>query len=228
MIKKLILVILTFSMSTAFAKNDNRMVLDKVSLQLTAKQWVKTTSANLQISVNAALSNTDLVEMRNEIMANLNKIAKGDWHVTQFNRSQDSSGLEKLYVQAQARVDQKLLTNVNVNAKNVSKPGATYRVQTVDFTPSLEEVEKVKLAVREILYTKIKNELAALNAKYPTQKYSVHSVVFYDGSMPRPQAMKARRMSTMALEMANAPPISVSNKIQMTAGVIVASNRDDD
>lgn len=211
--------------SQAYADTDNQLVLDQIQFQLTSKQWVKTEQAKLQISINATLSNTDLVKARNDIMTNLTKIAKGEWHITQFIRSQDSSGLEKLYVEAQARVPQQALTTVNVQAKAVSKPGATYKVANIDFTPSLTETQKVKEQVRADLYKRINTEIESLNKQYPQQKFSVHSVQFVDGNAPMPRpTYKAREMNTMALA-AQAPGLSVSNNIQMTALVKVASNR---
>ena len=209
----------------AYAGDDNEMVLDSVTMTLTAKKWVTTESAKVEVGVNATLSNTDLVKARNDILTNLTKIAPGKWHITQFNRSQDSSGLEKLYVAAQARVSQKLLTNVNVNAKSVSKPGATYRIQNIDFKPSLVEVQKVKEQVRQMLYQQISDELAKLNKQYPAQKYSIHRVSFNLGSAPVvPRAYKTRQMN-MAVMAQEAPAISVSNEVQLTAMVTVASNR---
>jgi hypothetical protein len=223
-LKKILCVFMMGFLSTAYAVED-KLVLDNVTIILTAKKWVTTQSAKVQVGVNATLSNTDLVKARNEIMANLAKIAAGEWHITQFNRSQDSSGLERLYVAAQARVEQKLLTNVNVNAKSVSKPGATYRIQNIDFKPSLVEVQKVKEQVRMMLYEKITDELARLNKQFPSQKYSIHSVLFTDGSRPAPvRRYKAAQMN-MAVMAAESPAISVSNQIQLTAVIDVASNR---
>ena len=79
------------------------MVLDKVSFQVSSKQWVSTDTALVTVNINATLSNADLVQARANIMNGLNKIAKGEWHLTQFVRSQDTSGLEKLFVEAQVR-----------------------------------------------------------------------------------------------------------------------------
>ena len=85
--------------------------------QVSSKQWVTTQTAILNVNINVTLNNADLVKARADIMDSLNKIAKGDWHLIEFDRSQDSSGLEKLYVQAQARVDQASLTDIYQNAK---------------------------------------------------------------------------------------------------------------
>ena len=72
------------------------LVLDKIVFQTQAKQWVSTKTVLLSVSISVTLSNADLVKARSEIMSSLNQIAEGDWHLIQFDRSQDSSGLEKL------------------------------------------------------------------------------------------------------------------------------------
>jgi hypothetical protein len=214
---------------TPFAWADNEtpdLVLDKIFFQVSAKQWVTTQTALLNVSINATLSNADLVKARADIMDSLNKIAKGEWHLVQFDRSQDSSGLEKLYVQAQARVDQSALTNIYQNAKSVSKPGAQYEISGVEFKPSLEETQVVRAKIREQLYQQVNDEINRMNKAYPKQNFSVSNLVFVEGdNIPQqPRAYQAKEMN--ALTMAAAPaPLTVSNELILTAMVEAASNR---
>ncbi|MGQ3889062.1 hypothetical protein ACQUW5_08525 [Legionella sp. CNM-1927-20] len=204
--------------------------LDKITFQVSARQWVNTQTALLTVDINATLTNADLVKARTDIMANLNKIAAGDWHITQFNRSQDSSGLEKLFVEAQARIPQSSLTNVYQNAKAITQPGSTYSVSAIDFKPSLEEIQQVKSRVRQRLYNLVRAELTRLNNTYKTQHYSVNNLYIIEGdTLPQPQqprAYQAKEMiNTMAFGSAPTSNITVSNEIIMNAIVEVASNR---
>lgn len=209
---------------------DNLMtkpMLDKVLFQMAEKQWVTTQTALLSVSINVTLDSPDLVKARSAIMDSLNQVAKGDWHLVEFDRSQDSSGLEKLFVQAQARVDQSVLTNIYQNAKSVSAPGAKYEVSGVEFKPSLEEVQTIRAKVREQLYQKVNDEMARINKVYPGQHYSVSRLVFIEGEgVPQPQttAYRAKEMNVMAMAAASAP-LTVSNEIVLTAMVEAASNR---
>ncbi|KTD23545.1 Uncharacterised protein [Legionella lansingensis] len=217
------------SLATAAIPVPPEMVLDKVMFQMSAKQWVSTKTALLTVNVNATLTSADLVKARADIMAMLNKIAPGDWHLTQFDRSQDSSGLEKLFVAAEARVPQESLTNIYQNAKNVSKPGATYTINGVEFKPSLEEVQQVKQQLRERLYQQVNQEIARINKVYTNQNYSVSNILFFEGDtppVPMAKAYQAREMNVMALSAAApAPTLTVSNELTMTAMVELASNR---
>lgn len=205
-----------------------QLVLDKIFFEVSAKQWVNTQTALLGVSINVTLSSADLVKARADIMGRLNKIAKGDWHLLQFDRSQDSSGLEKLYVQAQARVDQAALTDIYKNAKSVSVPGAKYEIASVDFKPSLEETQAVVAKVRAQLYQQVNDEIARMNKAYPTQNYSVSNLVFVSGDNPlvQPRAYQAKEMNSMVMMAgAAAPALTVSNELTLTAMVEAASNR---
>lgn len=202
------------------------VVLDKIMFQTSARQWVSTQSALLNVSIDATLSNADLVKARAEIMTNLNKISAGDWHLLSFDRSQDSSGLEKVNVQAQARVKQDVLTDVYQNAKAVSMPGAQYTINGIDFKPSLDEVQNVQATVRKQLYQQVNDELDRINKVYPKQSYSVSSIVFVDGDNPQPPvAYQAKTMNTLMVQGAAPASLSVSNEIVLTALVEAASNR---
>lgn len=203
------------------------MVLDKIDFQLSAKQWVTTQTALLSVTINVTLNTADLVKARADIMDRLNKIAKGDWHLIQFDRSQDNSGLEKLYVQAQARVTQDVLTDIYQNAKAVSAPGAQYEIDSVDFKPSFDETQAVLTQIRQRLYQQVNDELNRINKDYPTQNYSVSNLTFVEGSTPsQPRPYQAKEMNTMiAAAVPTAPMLTVSNELILTALVEVASNR---
>lgn len=203
-------------------------VMDQVIYQVSAKQWVTTQSALLTVNINATLTNADLVKARSDIMNNLGKIAAGEWQLTQFDRSQDSSGLEKLDVIAQARIPQASLTDIYQHAKDVSKPGATYTVNAVEFKPSLEEIQQVKSQLRERLYQQVNEELARLNKIYSTQSYTVNRITFFEGDqiLPLAKTYQPRAMNTVALTAAApAPALTVSNELILGAMVELASNR---
>ncbi|TAL61287.1 MAG: hypothetical protein EPN84_08255 [Legionella sp.] len=226
--KNCLAILALLSLSPIVLADDDlpKPVLDKIMFQMSAKQWVSTQTALLDVNVNVTLKSADLVKARNEIMTSLTKIAKGDWHLVQFDRSQDSSGLEKLYVQAQARVDQAALTDIYQNAKSVSIPGAKYEVGGVEFKPSLDETQAIRVKIREQLYQKVNEEMARMNKAYPEQKYSINNLVFVEGDAPvaQPRLYQAKEMNVTAMAAAPAP-LTVSNELVMTAIVEAASNR---
>lgn len=224
-----VLAVLTFNTIGQAAVVQPEVVLDSVFFQVAAKQWVTTQTALLTVSINVTLSNADMVKARADIMGKLAKVANGEWHLTQFDRSQDSSGLEKLYVQAQARIPQSSLTNVYQNAKSVSKPGAVYEIGSIEFKPSLDEVQQIRTQLRERLYQQAHDELARINKIYTGQNYTLNNLVFTEGEgapiMPQTKAYQNQGMiNAMALPVA-APAVTVSNELTMSAMVQAASTR---
>lgn len=220
-------IILMLISTLTYANNEfPRFALDKINFQVSARQWVTTQSALLTVSINMTLNNADLIKARADIMSNLNKIAAGDWHLLTFDRSQDSSGLEKLYVEGQARVNQKDLVDIYQNAKKSSTPGAQYGILNVEFKPSLEETQMIRDDVRTKLYQKVNDELAKINKAYPQQNYSINHLLFVEGSEVSRQPMpQSKAINAMVLDGAAAPSLSVSNELVLTAMVEVASNR---
>ena len=207
---------------SAFAA-DKPPPLDRILFQVTAEQWVETKSAVVNVSIDATLGKEDLTKARSTILNKLNKISdKGDWHITRFNRSQDSSGLERLSVSAEARLPGSTLATLRAQAKSVSKPGETYSITNINFTPSLAEYETIRASVRKNLYKKINDELARVNQTYPTQKFKVHGVNLIKGVPPLARTDRNRPMALLSVA-AVAAPITVSNKVTMTATVVLGS-----
>lgn len=211
-----------FALTPYALAEEPRMVLDKIHFELSSKQWVSTQKALVSVSINATLSDADLVKARADIMNRLNKIVKGDWQLISFDRSQDNSGLEKLVVQAQTRVEQSALTNLYQQAKSVSIPGAKYEISGIEFKPGIEEKQEVKAKIREQLYQKINEEIARINKIYTKQNYTVNQIIFIEGEQPlQPRAYQAKTLNAMAA----AAPLSVSNELVLTAQVEAASSR---
>jgi hypothetical protein len=202
--------------------------LDTVIFQIAAKQWVNTETAVLSVSIHATLSDADLVKARASIMDKLAKIASGDWHLTQFDRSQDNSGLQTLFVEAQARVPQNKLTQVYQTAKSLSKPGASYEISGIEFKPSLEEIQQVRAQLRERLYQQARDEILRLNKVYTGQHYTLNNLIFDDsGVAPVSTKMAAVNPLVMSVAMPSqvVPNVSVSNELSLTATIQAASNR---
>lgn len=202
--------------------------LDTVIFQIAAKQWVSTETAVLSVSIHATLSDADLVKARASIMDKLAKIASGDWHLIQFDRSQDNSGLQTLFVEAQARVPQNKLTQVYQTAKSLSKPGASYEISGIEFKPSLEEIQQVRAQLRERLYQQARDELLRLNKVYTGQHYTLNNLIF-DESGVAPVSTKMAAMNPLVMSVAMpsqaAPNVSVSHELSLTATIQAASNR---
>lgn len=209
----------------AWAKVDLEPLLNKVTLQLQTEQWVTTKSALVDVSVNAAVTDQGIEKIQANVLQKLNQLSnKGEWHVLSFNRQLDKTGLESVQIMAQARLPQDDLGNLRSQAKSISKPGETYTVDNVQFTPSEEEVRQANIAMRNALYMQAKAEIDTLNKIYTDQKYYLHDINFVSQSpiMPMPMPMNAMAMEK-GMTRAAASPLAIGNKAQLYAMVVVAS-----
>lgn len=204
-----------------------RPTLNKVTYQVTVEKWATTNTAKVTINMDAALDKVGLANVNRHVLETLHKMSgDADWHITQFNRSQDKSGLETLHVEAEARLPQNTLANLRDKAKSISKPGETYTIGDIDFTPALAEMEKTHADARAIIYEQVKQEIVRLNQLYPEQHYFLHKLDF---NVPQivPLAFSNTRMLSANNAMpAVAPPelnIPVNAKVTETAQVVVGA-----
>lgn len=168
--------------------------LSQIAYQMTAERWATTKTAQVTVNLDAALSKLGLNNINDQVQKNLHDLApSGDWHITQFNRTQDSSGLEMLHIEAQARLAGTELSGIRDKAKSISKPGETYTIANIDFSPSQAEMEQALASARTDIYQQVNQEITHLNQLYPKQQYFVYSISF-NGANPNPVALVAPRM----------------------------------
>lgn len=225
-----------FLLSTAFlslpawADVNLEPLLNKITLQLQTEEWVTTKSALAYVTVNAAVTDQGLEKIQENVMQKLGQIASGEWHIASLIREQDKSGLENVAILAQIRLAQTELGSLRTKAKAISKPGETYEVKNVQFTPSEEEIEAANTKMRNAIYLQAKAEIDAINKQYPDQKYYLHKINFMSMPvMPQPIAMEAQAAPAMnfsSLRMTSSAPLSVGNKASLRAEVELAAMPD--
>ncbi len=214
--------------TAANADTDYSSLLNKITLQLKAEQWVTTKTALVTASVNAAVTDQGIEKMQAKVVQKLARIAdKSEWHITDYTRSQDKTGLERIQMTAQARLPQDSLANIRTNAKSISTPGETYDIEDVQFTPSEDEMRLVNLNLRNNLYLQAKSEIDALNKVYPDQKFYIHQIDFISPIIPEPVPMnymaKAAKPTMAMAQVQSVSPLTIDNKLTVQATVIVAS-----
>ena len=229
-----ILYALPFCASAQESPSPHGPLLNKVSYQTSVEKWSTTTTANLTVNIDASLDKIGLADMNNHVLQNLNKIApSNDWHITQFSRLQDKSGLETLHIEAEARLPATALTAIRDKAKAITKPGETYTVADIDFSPSMAELAKTHADARAAIYYDVKQEIGRLNQAYPDQHYFLDAIdfgTFTPGPQPvmaarivQPQAMFASVGPASVPGSAAATAMPVNTKIVESATVVIAS-----
>lgn len=198
--------------------------MSDIHFSVSAEKWIKTSTAKVTVNLNAVIKQAELANINSQIMTTLNQLVENqEWHVTQFNRSQDSSGMERIYVMAEARISENLLSNLNNKALQLSREGRTLRIQDIQFTPTLAEKENVRAEVRKLLYDQVKQEVARLNSVYSTSRYQVKTIDFQATAIAQPMLyQKQYSAEARSADMAAAPAIEVSDKIVLSAYVVLS------
>jgi len=219
----LLLVSLLVSLN-AWADNAYEPLLNTVTLELNAEQWVTTQTALVTIGVNASVTGGGLEKIQSNVLSKLNQISnKGEWHIISFNRSLGQSGLEQVQISAQARLPSSDLGGLRDRAKAITKPGETYTLDNVEFTPSENELRDANKNLRNTIYQQARNEIDVLNKANPDQHYYIHNIDFVGRVTPQPPQPMMYKVGGMNTLASNAANISVGNKLSVSATVVLAS-----
>jgi hypothetical protein len=195
--------------------------LNRIHYVVQKEQWVVSDSARVIVSVNANLTDDALDHFQDKMNQSLNSLAKNvSWHVTQFNRNQDNSGLEQVSAQAEARIANSALAGLRVKADKLSSPGIKYSIVDIQYGPSDVDIQKAKDSLRQNVYAAIAEEIRSLNKMYK-QEFFINSIDFDLNSsiLPPPQPMLMRVASAGASN----DNIPVNQKLVLQADVVLAA-----
>lgn len=203
---------------------------DKVVFEISAEDWITTKTARVVVSVEAAVNAENAGSMRTTMIKAVNDLAKADWRLTSFNRSQDQTGLEHWSVMFEARMPESELNSLAEDAKKASKAGMQFNISDMDFSPTLEEREAARAALRVEIYKNANEQLAALNSALPGRTYRIATIAFADssGTIPMMDNRAEAKFSTMQARGGMAPTMpgpsmERAEKATLTARIIYAA-----
>lgn len=231
----LLLIALTVCASPSSVRAEDIRPDDMVMFDLAAESWVSTKSAKVTLAVEAAVSGNTAGTMRPAMAKAINDVVKADWRLTSFNRSQDSTGMERWSAFYEARIPENELNNLSENAKKNSKPGMQVTVSNIDFSPTLEETQATVAQLRAQIYKQATEQLAVLNTAMTGRTYRISMIDFtgMEGMTPMMAPMNRkggiRTMAAMAMAGANdsmsaeMAPMERSEKLTLNARVVLAT-----
>ncbi len=224
----LVVFLLSFLVTSVWASDENDRhdaMLNKIVIQFNAEQWVTTKTALVTIGVNATLNAGGLDKIQGEILKKLSDISsQGDWHIVSFDRSQDSSGLDKVTISAHARLPNGSLSALRDRAKALTKPGETFSLDNIAYTPSEDDIRQANTDLRSNIYAQTKDEIDRLDKLYPDQHYYVHDVDFVREVTPiSPMPMAGNYMAMRAAPASAPANLAVGDKLSITATVVLAA-----
>jgi len=209
---------------------------DRVMFDVSAEDWVTTKTAHVTVEVEAAVSASTAGTTRAEMTKTVDSLAKADWRLTSFNRSQDQTGLERWSATFEARVAETDLNGLGETAKKLSKAGLQLSIADIDFSPTLQEMEAARASLRTQVYKIANDQLTALNASLPGRAYRIALINFTgdeDNAQPMPRIVRGRPGVVMNMAMAApaaAPepaPVERSEKVTLNARVVFATLPED-
>jgi hypothetical protein len=222
--RALIVSFLAFAFAVPALAEDGPKPDDSVAFDIKGEDWVTTKTAHVVLDVEASVSAATAGTMRADMIKSVNDAAKGDWRLVSFSRNQDQTGMERWSVDFEARLPENELGGLSDAAKKASKAGMQISVAAMDFSPTLDETETTKAALRTRLFKQAADQLATLNSTLPGRTYRISQITFDTEAEPvSPPTLMHRAMVPGVMAMtAQAPaqdPIERSEKIILTAHV---------
>lgn len=202
---------------------------DEIVLHLTAEGWVETKTARVVAVADVAIAAENRNAVRDRMMASLKKLSPdAEWRIGEFVRTEDSAGLERWRVSAEARLPESALGGLDERAKSLSQPGLQLRIQAVQFTPTLEEREAALALLRNQLYEKAKEEAARVAKLWPERNFRVARINVGEAGR-RPMARRAEQtmaaMPAPAAEANAGDAVAVAQKLVLRALVTLTPEK---
>jgi len=228
--------VLAFSVPVFAQEMDHPMFKpdDRVVFDLAAEDWVTAKTAHVTATVEAAVTAATAGSMRSDMTKAVGDLAKGDWRLTSFDRDEDQTGMEHWSATFEARLPEAELGGINEAAKKLSKAGMQISVSDIDFSPTLDEMETARAALRMQIYKSAAEQLTALNTAMPGKNYRIALVNFTGdegGMAPMPHVTRGRPGNVMMMNAAapapsEAPQPQPSQKVTISARIVLASAPD--
>ncbi len=203
---------------------------DEIVLQLSAEEWVETKTVRVVAAADVAIAGENRASVRDRMLDALKKLSpEADWRLSQFARSQDSAGLERWRVTAEARLPEKSLGGLDDRAKSLSQPGLQLRIAATQFLPTLAEREATLAKLRATLYAQAKAEAEQAAKTWPDRAYRVARVDFQQIGMPMARMVAQQEAMPMAASggasFAAGDDLAVAQKLVLQATVTLAPSK---
>ncbi len=221
--------LLVLSTSEPTAAQDGAVSDDLVVLDLVVEDWVETQTATAIVSVDLAVTGGAFAEARADAETTLRSaVPSVSWRFTRFNRLPDDAGYERWRVVAQSRMPSGALGALPGQMKEASGPGRTFRVVSIDHTPTLAENQAATAKLRQRIYGLAAAEIDALNAAFDGRTFRLGRIDFVPVAQPieaRPRTLDVAR-TTGFTSSAIEGNLDVARKMMLTARVTLAAEPD--
>lgn len=189
-------------------------IQDNIDFVLSAESTLVNDTVKLIANISATIIPPGTQEtLITDIRAMMQRlITDAKWNFSGMIRGQESSGLEKITLQASARVSETENHSLDDRIREVSRKGMTIESIDADTTPPAEMIEKYESDLRVSLLKKAKDELGTINKAMGTN-YRLGVITFQ-----QVQNNHASNYATMSSKVAQAASYGSGFSADMPGG----------
>ncbi|ODN43314.1 hypothetical protein [Piscirickettsia litoralis] len=197
---------------------------ETIKFSIKDENYVQVQSA--KVSVLASITATGDQRSFETILAPVLKTEKNA-RIEQVMQTKSDSGLPQYKVLIVQRVGMKNINKLTSRYKSYDKPGMSFKVVDISYSPTSNQFENKWAKMRLKLYKEIQQEIKSYN-KLTNKEFKIKSIQYWhSNNIPRIQPVM---LKSFAMGAANAEQAAVSNnssnvttKVEMTANVELTS-----
>ncbi|MEM7827740.1 MAG: hypothetical protein QW561_00215 [Candidatus Aenigmatarchaeota archaeon] len=194
----------------------------EVVFELKQSGWVKAKTVKVTVNLTLLTKEENTAKLRKEALTALQDLLKTDWRITSYHRAQDSSGLLRINVVAEARVEEGIIGDIYRKARETSKPELQIIVADISYTPSPDEVQEAMGRLREQAYRRVVEEVKRLDA-VTGLKWRIWSIDF-TSAKPVPVYREIMKEEAVATPMVAS--FEKEDRIEIRARVVLRPEQD--
>ena len=208
--------------ATAYADHQNCQ--DQISMQLQEEGWVSSSTAQVTVSIQAATNKDNSSAVVASITKKLKSVVKEaiSWRLVDLSTEKNSAGLFAISAKMSARLNNAQLTELQNAIESLNKAGEQYKVEGIDYQPTLAEIADENTRLRVLLYKDILGQEQIINSAFSDKKYHMQTLTFDSPyvAAPRPVMMYAAANARQAPAASSTP---FSQQLILTANVTFSS-----
>lgn len=223
--KKLNIILLTLSFIPAisFAKDHDCSKLDTLNYTITSEKTIKANDAAVIVELNATIVPDDLSKVQQQTKEALNKITNTkDWDTYSYTQNKTPNDLINVDILFKNRLTSDQINNLTTKLPSLSSNGKKYQISSIDYKPTLEQIENTKNDLRLEMLAEAKEQTKNLNQKFD-EKYTIHNITF--SSYQSKQIMRNDTVNLMGVARASnysQQPMDVATEITLNADIKLA------
>lgn len=206
---------------------DSPLCQNQISMQLQEEGWVSSDTAQVTVSVQVATNQDNTSVVMSEVTNKLKKSIKlpVEWRLVDLSTEKSSAGLFAISAKMSARLNSANLASLRNALDALSKAGEQYKIESIDYQPTLTEVSKENTRLRELLYKDVLEQQQLINTAFADKRYQLFALNFDSSyvNSSRPTMMYATNGLGASRQVHVSASTPFSQQVILTANVTFSS-----